>query len=412
MEQQQQTLPALNSDTIKVVMERNLPKMKKRHDVALALLNTIEDPKNDEDAEDITAKLAGVRDVYNVNMEDRKQITSDIDKIKDQLMEFERPFDPKSDKSIYSQKRKLLEVYQQTKLDNVRKEQAVAAKRKEIENHKVDLKAKILENLTTMIVTVVKRVDQGSKDYFEALTLDIFDAKAEAYKNNRPKLKPSDYETCFTTVTSNILSPDEYKEFISSVAKDETSEKWNATFVEAVAPVINQWRARIPDLKQQKNEQAIAAGKSEEEAKKLAEDQKKKNDEEFAERQRKLDAIAEESKKQIQSDANLDKMSNNFAAQASIQQLDDAGGVKLVAKFTDVKLIQKAFVNIVYLVMATDNFGIQKRDPKTKKLMVDDKNRPVYIEPVQWWLDQYVKDCNAAVEGVTIFEDSKVTIRK
>lgn len=410
------TLPALvpMREQLPSLLEKNMPLMEKFKTRADAVLNELTKPTNDEEMEDFISSLAAVRDVYNRNCELRKQMTEITDAFKDIVMEYERDLDPKSDKSKYSQKKKLLEQYQQEKLEQRRKEEQEIAKKKEIENHKVDLRAKMLENLSQMVIASVKRVDSGSKDYFDTATVEDFDKKAEVYKTNKPKLKQQDYETCFNGMPNkDLMSQVDYGRFVVEVQQEETFEKWNAAFIEAISPIINEWRARIPDLKQQKLQLAEAKKKGDEEAQRLAEEQKKINDEQFQQRQQQLDQVAKEQQQHIQEGANLQKMSNEFQAQASAQQMDDVGGVKLVAKFDDPAKTPKAFMGVLYHVFSHADFpGIQKRDPKTKKLMVDDKNRPVYVDHVQWWLDWYVKNCNANVDGLKVYEDSKVVVRK
>lgn len=390
-----------------------LVKWSKKADAALDQIGPIADD-DDEAAENAVAILAAVRDVYNATMNKRKEMTEITDAFKDMVMEYERPFNPEAKaKSKYNEKRKFIEDFQQRKLDKKRAEETEALKKKEIENHKVDLRAKMLENLGQMLVNAVKRVDSGSKDYFDAATVDDFDKKAEAYKNNNPKLKQTEYEACFNGMPNKeLISQVDYAKFVVEVQQTETYEKWNTAFVEGVSPIINEWRARIPDLKQQKVALAEAAKKSTEDAARLAEEQKKKNDESFNQRQQQLDQAAEDNKKAVQEDASLQKMGNEFQAQAIMQNLEDAGGYKYVAKFSDPKLIPKAFMAVVIHCMQHPDFpGIQKRD-KSKKLMVDDKGRPVYVEEVQAWLDFFLKHVNADVEGLKIFEDAKVVVRK
>lgn len=403
--QMREQLPAL--------LQTHLPWMQEKHDRADELLESITPIKDDEELEDAIAKLAAVSKVYSAISEKRKQMTEITDAFKDIVMEYERPFntDAKS-KSKYIERRKYVEDYQQKKLDERRKQEADAAKRKELENHKVDLKAKMLENLSSMVVNAVKRVDAGSKEYFDAATLEDFDKKADAYKNNRPKLKQSEYDACFqVTFNFDLIKPDAVALFVDDVKKEQPFEIWNNSLVEALAPILNEWRARIPDLKKQKQDLADAAKKSQEEADALAAKQKAENEQQFNQRQQQLDKVAEDQKAQIQEQANTDKVGNELAAQASTWGMTDAGAVKLVLKFTDPKLIPKALMGIIYHVMAHPDFGgIQKRDGK-KKLMVDDKGRPVYIDEVQKWIDFYLKNCNAQVEGTQVFEDSKVTIR-
>jgi predicted transcriptional regulator len=415
--QDMQKLPAL--------LETYLPKMGKYKARALAVLDTIGPINEDgeEEMEDAISKLAAVRDVYNANNKMRMEMTSITDAFKDMVMEFERDLDPKTGaKSKYNEKKKFLEEAQQRKQDKIEKERQAQAKRKEVENFKVDLRAKMLENLTNLLTNGVKKVDSGSKDFFDAATLEDFDARANTYKSNKPKLKQSDYDACFVqpfpsgTKEDQLIPPGDYKRFVEEVQQEETYDKWNTQFVEKISPIINEWRAKIPDLKKQKQEVAELAKKSQADADAL----KKKQDEEAAtkqqERQAELDAQAQQAQDKIAKEADIEKTMNNFAEQGVNQNLGDPGKVKLILKFSDPKKAPKAFLEIIYQSMANADFAtnfpvFQKRD-KSKKLMVDEKNRPVYIDAVQWWIDWWLDNCNGTVDGTEIHKDSKVTIRK
>lgn len=405
-------------ETLPALLEKSIPWMEAKHQAADDLLNTIPDViTSDEEAEDVTAKLAAVRSVGTALSERRMEMTKITDAFKDVLMAYERPFDAKSDKSKYNQRRKILEAWQQKKLEERRKQEQEALKRKELENLKVDLRAKILQALNDNLIDTKKRADDYARNLFATLEVENFDTHAEAFKKQKPKLKIETYNKCFEPPvdlqdkTKQFFgSPEAFDMFLTELQKEETYDKWNNLIQEAVAPILNEWRAKIPELKQE----CIAKSKaSEEERLRLEEDRKKRDEEERQKKQKEIDQEAFIKSAQIQEDAQVGKMSNEFAAQATMQNMDEGGAVKLVAKFTDPKLTPKALISVIYHVFASEKFqGIQKRDSKTKKLLFDDKNRPVYIDAIQWWLDQYIKDCNAAVDGLQLFEDSKVTIRK
>lgn len=397
------------------LLESNLPKLIKWHNKADAALDEIpEKINNDEEAEDVNATLAAVRDVYKAVNEKRTEITEVTDKLKNMLMEYERPFNPQNDKSKYNEKRKVLERYQQEKHDKIMREKAEAAKRKEQENYKIDLRAKILTNLSDMLTDAILKSDTGSRDFFAKCTLETFDASAETYKKMKVQLKEKLYNDCFVMeVDSTLINGEQYAALCKSIMEEEPYEKWNTQFVEKAAPIVNEWRAKIPDLKAELVAVAEAAKKSQAEADALKAKQKEEADRQAKERQEKLDKEAKEQKEKIQEEAGMNKMSNEFAAQALTQELPDTGKTKLVLKFSDAKSTPKGFMEIIYHCLSHKDFpGFQKRDSKTKKLVVDDKGRPEYIPSVQWWIDWFLENCNADISGAIITEDAKITIRK
>ncbi len=415
---EQNTLPAIQPvrEQLPALLEKNLPLLEKRKANALAALDEITQITNDEEAEDAVAYLAAVREVYKANNEMRKVMTDMTDAFKDALMEYERDFNPDAKaKNKYNEKKKILEDYNQAKLDRVRAQQAEASKKKEVENFKVDLRSRILEALSNNVVETVKVADNYARTLFASLTLENFDKEAEKFKRAKPKLKIETYEKCFEVPNDlmpkakQLLSPGEFSTFVNEFKLEQTYDIWNTSVQESVAPVMNEWRARIPELKE---ELVVKSKASEEEKIRLADERKKRDEQEQADRKVALDKAQEQQKAQIQSDAEVNKMSNNFAAQAAVQSMDDAGGVKLVLKFTEPALTPKALMAIIYHCFSHADFpGIQKRDAK-KKLVVDGKGRQEYIEAIQWWIDFYLKNCDAAVEGTQIFEDAKTIVRR
>lgn len=422
------TLPeqVSNMQKLPALLDANIPKMQKRLNKALAVLDTItEIPDDDEEAyEDAVSKLAAVREVHKANNEMRMEMTSITDAFKDMVMMYERDLDPKTGaKSKYNEKKKFLEQYQQRKTDRINREKAEQAKRKEAENLKVDIRTHILNNLANMLAAGITKADIGSKEFFDASPLETFDTRAEAYKGMKPKLKQEDYDKCFACNDElakrgqQLLVAGEFTTLTNELQQTETYDKWNKLLLEKVGPIINEWRARIPDLKKAKQDMFDAQQKGAAEAEKL---RKKQQDEENArqlERQKQIDKEAEEQKKQNEATANLDKMSNNFAEQGVIQGLGDAGKTKLVLKFSDPKLAPKALMEIMYHVMSSPKFMetypvFQARNNKTKALVFDDKKRPEYIDAVQWWIDFFLANCNAEITGTVVTEDSKIVIRK
>lgn len=411
-----ESLPTLKIETLLTVFKEIPPvkelttKLEKASSACATMLQEFPIPTSDEEYEENNQVLVVVREQYGKMKSLREGITKQTDELKDYLMEFERPFDTTKKDNAYAKARLVQEQYQQQKLEKTRAEQALIAKRKELENHKVDLRAKIMENLTNNVTETIKRLDIYCTEFFRTLGFEEFDKKAEDFKRMNPKLKVETYDACFqVTFNANLIKPDEIAVFISEIKATETYEKWNTEVKTAVAPTLNEWRARIPEIKQKlvdlmnaSAEQAEKIRKQDEIDEKLAAEKRLKD----------IETLAEAKKVDIQQTANMEKMGNEFAAQVGSQSLEDPGSVKLILKFTDAKTTPKALFEIMYHCFSSPEFpGIQKRDGK-KQLMFDDKGRPIYIEAVQWWLDFFMKNCDAAIENTKVFEDSKITVRK
>lgn len=391
---------------------------KKNADEALDSITSV---NTKEEADDAIETLAAVKSVYDSNQKMRMEMTTITDGFKDQMMEYERDFNPDAKaKSKYNAKKQLVVDWQQREHDRIRQEQLELAKRKDLENLKVDLTASIKKALADNVVSTVKAADDYARTLFDKLTPEIFDEESEKFKKQKPKLKTETYEKCFVVPDSlmiqakNLLQAGDFTEFCKALQQEETYDKWNTAIQEAVAPILNGWRARIPELKEECVKKSQA---SEEEKVKMANEKQERDEQEKLKTQQQLDLYNQQQQQQIEEQQQLDKMSNNFAEQAAGQNLGDLGKTKLVLKFVDMKRAPKAFMEIVLHCITNPKFqeqfpGFQKRDVKTKKLLFDEKGRPVYPEQIQWWISFFLDEVDGQVDGTVIEKDSKVTIRR
>lgn len=421
METTKETLPTVqNSNELSIIIKQ-IPalselrtKLENAHNKAAEKLDAIQVINDDEDYEDVMSLLGRTKKMYDTMVELRTPITKQTDDIKDWLMEYERPFNP-ADKKVnkYHRVRQIAEAYQQTKLEKQQELAREVAKKKEKENSIVDIKATIKQNLLDMVTMLTKKAESGASGFFADTTLETYEERAKTFAGFSGKLPQKAYDECFNVkVTTSLLTDDELNQLTEDIKTVEPFTKWNEEVKKAVNPVLNAWRAKLPELKEQLV--ALANTKDEESRNKLAAEQKAKSEAETKAKQEQLDKEAEKAKSEISIQASADKMSNDFAAQATLQQSEDTGKTRQVMKFNDLTKPEtaKAFIQIIYHCMASPKFpGFQKRD-KTKKLVVDSKGRPEYIDAVDFWVNFFMENCDGAIDGTTIFEDSKITVRK
>src|SRR5688572_16048575 len=86
-------------EQLPALLEKNVPFLEKYSAKADAALDEIVQVTSDQEAEDANDILAAVRDVHNAMVPKRMEMTKITDAFKDVLMEYERPFDPKNEKS-------------------------------------------------------------------------------------------------------------------------------------------------------------------------------------------------------------------------------------------------------------------------------------------------------------------------
>lgn len=416
---EQQTLPAIIQESkeipseiknVLVLASQYKPKMEIISTKAIAAMQAIQTIEDDDDRQYVNDVLANVRDAYNKIKGYRTEITKPVDEFKSALMEYERPLgDDKG--SEYSRLRTLIGAYDQEKINKKKKTEEEAQRKKDRENHLVDIGAAILTNLSNLIMAKVKKGDEDSAAYFKTATLEDFDERAEKYRKMKPTLKTEDYHNCFKVpYKQHLFSEAEYKDITETLAKVETFEKWNEELFRLSTPIVNEWKAKIPELKQ--NLINLKNAKDESERKRIADEQSAKAKEEEDRRNQSIQQQLAESSSAIANQASLAKLENEFVAQATVQTIGDTGPVKWVLKFTEPKKTMPALSAIIYHCMAHKDFpGIQKRDAK-KKMVFDAKGRPEYIEAVQWWINFFLSNCDINIDGTTVYEDAKVIVKK
>lgn len=358
--------------------------------------------------------LVAVKESYDVNSVRRKEITGPLDEFKAEVMEYEKKvqYDGKVD-NYYTKLRKLLTSIEQKRQDKRLKDIEEAKKQKATEDYKVDCGVKVKQALASLLINRVKQVDDGCREFFAATTLDKWEERVTAFNTMKAKLKQEHYDECFKLPVPPIgidWPPSNNIHFVKELMAEEPYEKWNKLTNEKIIPVLNDWRSRIPSIKEEKIKIANAA---EDDKKRLLEEQRIRDEQDKQRTEQQAKQAQEEQNKSIEADAEMSKMQNAFVVQAVSQELGDEGAKAKVLKFTDPKLVAKALAQMMYHVMIHKDFpGIQKRD-KSKNPITDDQGRPVYIDCVQGWIDFFLKlKVDADIEGTKIFEDAKITVRK
>lgn len=409
----QSLLPEITKvESVVILAKEYLPKMEAGSAKAVARMQAITEIIDDEDYENVETLLVGVRNAYTKMYAMRTEMTGVLDEMKKNLMSFERPLsDDKT--SEYTRLRTLMSAFKQKQIDDKKKLEQAAAKKKERENHFVDIGAAVLTNLNNMVLAKTKKADTDSDAYFKASVLENFDVRAERYSKMKPSLKPEDYNACFVEGLNrrfDLWTEPEWVDIITTLKKAEPIEKWTDEIIKNATPILNEWRAKIPDLK--KNLIDLQNAKNDEERKRLESEQQAKAEADKQRRDRELEQQSLDKNLEISSQASLSKLENDFVEQATTQAAGATGPTKQVLKFTDPKKTLKALSTIMYHSMAHKDFpGIEKRDNK-KQIVKDAQGRPEYIEAVQFWINFFMANCDADVEGTEIFEIAKTIIRK
>lgn len=405
----QPQLPQLNIEELRTI----IPKLRNSHDKALAVTQAVTQVESEEDYAAVETLCIRLKKTYDeISYPLYRKLAEPIELITEQARDLISPFDYKSKReNEYNRLRGLMVNFKQRELDKKKAIEAEAAKKRERENYLVDLKTSILKALNNLVTEKVRKAESGSADYFAASTLETFDERAEQFKKMKPRLKEQDWEDCFRCPKDTFESIVETTSWLNGVMQSEPFDKWNALVIEGATPIINAWRAKIPDLKQELiDRQKLADDK--EALEKLELEQKRKAQQEAARREKDIADNAKQAQLDLDAKAGIDKMHNSFVEQGTVHNAGDTGPTKLALKFNDPTKALKAFTTILYHCFSHPDFkGIIKTDAKGVQKM-DEEGNPVYRDEIQYFVNFFLQKCDAEIEGVTIYEKSKIIIRK
>jgi hypothetical protein len=390
----------------------NLPDLIKKTTNAHVAMTKFPEIKTDEDREAAMELLGKIKNSYEVNSKRRKLITEAPDAFKDYLMQFENQVDyTGKKKNEYTRIKSDITRYDQLKLEENKRQEAEAARRKEIENHKVDVKLQIEKNIVALIGSYVAKTDAAGKEFFDKITLETWDAQILKFKGWKPKIKVEDFDKCFeVTFNGDLLTIEDMLELKHDCKMDNPYEEKNAAMQERAKPFIDAWIAKIPEIRAEK--EALLKAASEEEKAKLEREQKEKAELEQRRRENILRLQQEQENKANEQKAQISKISNEFQEQGTVQQLESVGPTKKILRFNSEKEFARAFAEIVHHCILRPKFpGIYKLDAKKEKVL-DAQGRPEYRDEIKWWTNFFMSNCDAKITGTTIEEDVKTIVRK
>lgn len=397
--------------------EKALVTLQKGHELSLKNLNAITEVTK-ENRDQVVEELATVKKFYDKIYSTRVPFTKMLDDLKEAIMAFERPADYKDKKSLYSQKRALIEAFDQQQLEIARKAQAAAEKVKQVAVYKTNLKANVQRALVEMIAAKKRTVIQAMGDWEAKLTLDNIEESEKRLIAQTPSLKREDYDKCFhlnfqmmtivpaeedTAMLEECIAQklldDEYAkrlqarnkqlhlDFFEEIKQEFTYEKYNTEYVEAIAPIINAVRARIPDIKKALSDKDAEA-KRQAEIKQRTDEQQK---EVAQEQEQRLDEVTHE--------RDMGTMEAEFTQQAVTQDIA-APNATMIVQFENDKMWLKPFLEMVSHVAALPQFpGIVKKGE--------------YIPAVKYFVTLYEKTGKEKlIKGVKWVEKAKTTIKQ
>lgn len=397
-------------------IQESYPKMLKARDRCLEAIQeqlsiVPETPEDKEEwIENANGILVATRNTHEAIYKLRTEITVITDKLKEFLMEPEKAIDQTGKDNLAAQLRGLVGKLQQEELKRKQDIEAEAARKKARDDYRVEIETQMRKALKDMVISNTVATDEWATKFWADTTLENFEARRKTFLGVIPKMKKETYDKCFVVlIDKSKITDEELTASITHLQETETFDKWNALTIDGITPILNDWRAKIDEIKRQKTELAEA---NETEKLRLSLEQKRKDDEDALRKKKEFEQLQKNSDQALQTELEVNKMSNAFVEQVTVQGMGAKGPLKKTLKFTDPALTMKALANIIYHVMAHPEFkGIQKRNAKGE-LVVDDQNRPEYIDEVQKWINFFLSKCDAKIEGTKVYEDTKVIVRQ
>lgn len=399
------TLPML-PPTVATVASANIPRIIKGNELAMLRLKKIQEMTitSDEQREAAVADLTTVKAITDKMDLLVKETVGPLEDFIDQVKSYKKSIDYASktkDGNEYSRARAVIEAYDQAKAKAAEQARIKAEYEKKVNLYKSEIKEGVGRRFVEMMAGQKKNIIDGLAKWEGALTLTNLEASYEKLQSQKPSLKQDRYESCFgldfASPNKGLLNPEETKAYMDELRKEFPYEKFNKEYIEAVAPIINEYRARKDQVKRHLEEIQKA-----DEANRIALEEKRKADlQAKAEAERAaVEKEKEEGMEKVTHEREMDKMNAEFTEQMQTQDLE-SGPMKREASFEDAKNYLKPFAEVI---------GACALNPKFPGIMK--KNGTDYVDHVQWWLDWFAANCNQPVKGVVIKEVPKTIIRK
>ncbi len=386
-------LPAVINEAL-VDLNTALPRLIKGRDIGIDLLKGITKVTK-ESRQTVVDALSENKKVSEKINGIRMPITKRLDELKASIMQYE-----KASMAEHDRVRGLVEAFDQIELEITRKAQAKAARELEITTYKATIKESVGKQVVGMLGGQVRNIIDGMAKWEAALTVENIDKKGADLATRQLQLKRDEYDKCFLLdfpgKRKDLLTDEEFAAFMESLKVEYSYEKQNEIFLQGVSPIINEYRAKLPDIKKQ-----LAAIKAGPTAAELEAKRKKDIEEEAwakltansAETAAKVEEVTHTKDKEV--------MEGEFVRQGVLEGME-TGPVEYIAEFADINENRwlKPFLEVV-----------AKCGTHPKFKLVKDK-KAEYVTPVEWWLSFYGKNFTEAPAGIKMKEVAKTIVRR
>lgn len=365
---------------------------------AVEELSAIQKVETDEQYSEAMETLTIARDLYGRMSAKRKAFTDPIKEALTNIMVYENAINPDSKtENDYLRARKVLEVYNQKKVDANKKLEAEAYMRGETIKYKAEFKAKVSQQLEDMISGKERSVIDGMNAWESKLTLANIEASVEEIRKKQPTLKQEDYNNCFKRwgARPQFMHPEAEDEYLAELKVELTYEAYNSKFQEIVAPIKNRYLAKVDEIKKHL-QQMEAADADKKEKMRLANDDrlKKEKEEELA----KANKRAEEATQVVSDQKDMGIMEGSFTEQAMMNDAD-VGPSKKVFTFSDNAVWMSTLLKVISKVATSPKFKGKKANGEL-------------VPEIQKWLDHYSNLIGEPMPGLNVETVAKTIVKK
>lgn len=326
--------------------------------------------------------------------ERRKDVTRKVDEWKKLLMK------PEDDvKKELERIKKLRNDFAATEAEKNKATLAAANAEKikiqEIARIKNEMKNGVAVGLGEKIVNGEKAIAK----LFGSMTLETFSSISSRIINIQPNLKEEDYMKWLTVpFDDKIVSMAEYKEIFDKAYEHFNFKKISDQYVFEVKKVVAKWVELLPTKKLELEKIANASNEEAELLRKSAENKAAQAEEE---RKRIAEAEANAIKQSNALELQRELSDSEFKAQVIEQSITKQANTRTKISYhikdidktmfdsvNTIKIIQEAMMHVL---AAKENLGILKRKKASNMPEKDENGRYIYVDGVQYWLDELAK---------------------
>lgn len=395
-------------ETVQSIAAVNRPQIAERVQKAKAALSAVKEVTNEEQDKYANDLLVKCNNTLPIIENLRKEYTSKIDAWKASEMILEKEL-----KDEMERVRGLRNEHAQATAKANKAKEEEALKKKAHDQEVVRIKHEIVASVKLGLAERINKAEETIEQMFTHSS--VVDNVVAQIKTIKPALKEEKFmEWLVVPFDLALVSLDEYR-VISNNAFEALYVKNKAAdnYLKEVNSVIAKWVAYAPEKKKELLKLESATGEEAERLKKVAAD---KAEQERIDREAKEKAEKEKLRLETEKEVAKESLSIEFNHQVAVQSIEEQSGVRkeYYYRFADEARVIRSPEHVIQVLLNAmtavlsdpANLGIFERG-KSNMPKRDDQGHIIYVDGVQYWLDELARLPNIHIEGLIKVE--KVT---